>query len=411
MKSSFLNSIFVIVILCLFSNISSALATHSSNEIAANRTASLLDPEFAILHKSIADALSQQTRNFVTALNQTGVTTFEITESVFDSAYRRYFLGLKGEVRISRAMSILIRNVGSHFEGEGILTYDLSITEKQKEGGFVRYVLEGEFILFQDQLLNQLAESIPGMKQANSPAGKTLLKFLNQIDVRPLAIAASKTLINYSPENLQTLRGELDKRIESTGNSTLERTLFLVKGLGNLGSFYMCELLKTNPESVVKPAKEASESLGAMIGTLMVPVIGGAIGRFIGGVIVDQIANATVYCKPFDHELAKIRRYGKLASITPGTDFLDTRFEASRLRLQQLIQQDLRENSYVLTDRMLEVIRASKKKNIAVLLPIVRDFRETLQFRFVSEEDRYAGKKMAQLEEIMSVLSPSITIE
>ena len=365
--------------------------------------AGVFDPEVAALHQAVADAAIRKARAYVDALNQSGGARLEVTEAVFDARYCRIFFGVKGEIRVSQAVAALLGNRDRLFEGNGLVAYDLALTELKDHGREVGCRVDGEIILFQDQLLSQFAASTPGVNKAFSPAARTLLKFLEEVDIRPLAVATIRTLKEFSPENLRALRAEIEQRV-ATGERPLQRILHLLKGSGELAAFYVLTLVRGLPGTI---AGTAGGTVGACVGTLLVPGIGTAVGGFVGGVIVGQMAQATIHRIPLDLEIAKLRRYGKLAALTPGTGPLDNRVEKARAALAGLIRKDLAANSYVLVDALLESLRKAQGADRATLLPAAEDLRQILQHRLTQEKDRYAGRKIRQLDEVGPAVTPA----
>ncbi|MBF0544368.1 MAG: hypothetical protein HQM08_08040 [Candidatus Riflebacteria bacterium] len=355
-------------------------------------------PELNKLQEAIANQLTAKIKLFTESYNKSGNGNITISSTFYDSRYHKLYIDFQGEVKISDSIKKLFASHNSLLSGDGYIAYDLSIGDLTNESAGAKSHVTGDLIVFIDEIVFRFSAATPGLNEAYSPAAKTLLKFLNDIDVRPLAAAMGKTLTDFSSENLENLRKEVKTRIDATGNTASEKFFFLLKQSGNLTAFFFLQFVKNLPGII---AGTVGETLGATLGTFLVPGVGTAVGGFIGSMVICEMTRTKVHKIPAEFEIVKIKKFGKMANEESlKNDWLLKKIDESRASLRELINKDLEANSYVLVDDLLDTLRKANPAEKKILAPSAADLKSLLEFQLNQKQDRYAERKLKQFSEI-----------
>ncbi|MBF0407645.1 MAG: hypothetical protein HQM10_09845 [Candidatus Riflebacteria bacterium] len=362
---------------------------------------SFFTPELERLQETIARVLIKKIETFVEHLNKTGSGKLEVIGAFYDAPYHRLYIDFSGEMKVANSVAMLLGKRDNHVSGEGYIPFDLNMTDFHRIDNGMKCTVEGDLIFFIDQILIQFAQSTPGLNMAYTPAGQTLLKFIDSLDVRPIAEALGKALTEFSPDNLQKLTTEIQKRIDSAGNTPLEKVLNIARGTGEFTAFFVLTLIKSFPSTI---AVNAGVSLGGAIGTFLVPIpgVGTVVGGFIGSYIVGQ-ATAKIHRLPTEHQILKMKKFGKMIQSSERPNALLTKlFEKARKQFREHFTKSLDNNSYTMIDVFLNEYKKASVEEKKSLSAAATDVKAVLEFQLNQKNDRFAGRKLKQLNALLA---------
>jgi len=378
------------VLLVLFVVLQCCVAFAANNE-------KFFGPEADKLHKKIAEKSISAINSFVAEFNEKSGSQVAIKDRFYDAKFHRLYIEIDGMIVVSQSLHKTILKGERIFSSNGQVAFDLGFKNPSLQQGKVTYELSGELIVFQESILSGIARVTPGVNLAYTPAGETILKFLDEARMRKLASITADALTTFSPEKLDSLKAELKQRADAMGDTNLEKIVFLTGKLGYFSRFLILALLKSIPEMI---GSSVGGSLGSAIGSLLFPGPGTIVGAYIGSVISGQIVYSSQYRIPVNLKLARMKTLAKISDNGTQDSVAGRRFQAIRRKFNQEIRNDLNEHSYIVVDEVLKALKGLKKDRNPLAEVVAKDLQEILQFQLVHENDRYAARKLKQLESI-----------
>lgn len=386
LKKSLFFSLFLALITAFCSNI--ALAATNDGFFA---------PENAKLQKKIADRAIACSQAFVARFNQKSGSAIAIRDTFYDSKFQRIYLEIEGKLIVSKSIHSIFVKDEKIYSSDGEIAFDLVLRNPEILGKKVAYDIEGELIIFQANILLNIARITPGANLAFTPVGETALKILDEGRFRQLADITAEALVSFSPENFEKLKEELHKRADAMGDTNLQKILFLTKKTGHFTRFFVLCLIKSVPGII---GESVGGSIGSVIGSLLLPGAGTIVGAYIGSVISGQIVYASQYRIPINLKLARLKTLGKLCQNGKNDNIAGRKFNSLRKKFNHDVRQDLDDHSYIVVDEVLKALKKMKKDNPELFMVVSGDLREVLQYQLVHENDRYAERKLNQLSKL-----------
>ncbi len=382
-KRYFLNLAFLVLVTIL----QCCVAFAANNE-------KFFGPEADKLHKKIAEKSISAANSFVAEFNEKSGSKIAIKDSFYDAKFHRLYIELDGKIIVSQSLHKTILKGEKIFSSNGQVAFDLGFKNPSVQRGKVTYELSGELIVFQENILSGIARVTPGVNLAYTPAGETILKFLDEARIRKLASITADALTSFSPENLDALKAELKQRAEAMGDTNLEKIVFLTGKLGYFSRFFILSLLKSIPEMI---GSSVGGSIGSAVGSLLFPGPGTIVGAYIGSVISGQIVYSSQYRIPVNLKIARMKTLGKISDNGAQDSVAGRRFQTIRRKFNQEIRSDLNQHSYIVVDEVLQALKGLKKDKNPLSGLLAKDLQEILQFQLEHENDRYAARKLKQL--------------
>lgn len=365
-----------------------------SNTLLAAENDSFFSPENQKLQQNIADKAIACSKAFVTRFNQKSGSAIVIKDTFYDSKFHRIYFEVDGKLTVSKSIHNLFVKGEKIYSSDGEIAFDFVLKNPAAQGNKIAYEIEGELIIFQKNILLNIARMAPGANLVFNPVGETVLKILDEGRFRQLADIAAETLTSFSPDNLDKLKEELQKRADAMGDTNLQKVLFLTRKTGHFTRFFVLCLIKSVPGII---GESVGGSIGSVIGSLLLPGAGTLVGAYIGSVISGQIVYTSQYRIPINLRLARMKTLGKLCNNGENDNVAGRKFNALRKKFNQDIRQDLDKHSYIVVDEVLKALKEMKKDNDKLFKVVAGDLQEILQYQLVHENDRYAARKLKQL--------------
>jgi DNA-binding ferritin-like protein (Dps family) len=92
--------------------------------------------------------------------------------------------------------------------------------------------------------------------------------------------------------------------------------------------------------------------------------------------------------------LAKLSNNGEI------DNFASRKFNVIRKKLNREVRKDLDEHSYIVVNEILDALEKIKEDNRKLFEIIAKDLKEILLHQLVHEKDRYAARKLKQLQSL-----------
>lgn len=354
-------------------------------------------PENLKLQKMIATRTISCVNEFVSAFNRKSAAKVVIKDTFYDAKFHRIYVELTGKIAVSNSIHKLFIKNERIFSSDGLLAFDIGLKNPVAGNGNMIYEIDGELIIFQENIIRNLARVTPGANLAFTPVGETVLKFLEEARVRALADLAADTLTSYSPEKLEKLRAELKARSDAMGDTGLQKIMFIAKKTGYFAEFFVLCLVKSIPGMI---GESIGGSIGSVVGSFLLPGAGTLAGAYIGSVISGQIVYSIQYRIPINLKLARMKTLGKLCNNGANDNAAAKRFNSVKQKFNQEIRADLDKHSYIVVDEVLNSLKDLKKENRPLSIVISNDLEGILQHQLVHENDRYAARKLRQLKSL-----------
>lgn len=319
----------------------------------------------------------------------------EITSRMLDPRNHSFF-AFRG--RVALPWPEKIKPPVWHIAGNGRLALDLHAEPAGRNAGWVVYEFSGDLLLDMDEAVLDMAKLVVGMavSAAVEKVALSMVEFFGRVDGGALATAGLRTVRDLAAS--MTVEGhQAVVRRAWAFRETHSVLADLATGIrnGNALSYFLFHLVAVGLKSGMSIA---GDSLGAIVGTLLVPGVGtlagGLIGR-AGRLIITELVIDRVGVEWFMR--VQIGRLLKAASASsaPGGAEAARREEAERRILDKVLA-EMRLGQYAKFDALVSVVRG-KKAAAAPLSGVVRGINRALQFAIMERGDLEAARKYQQL--------------
>lgn len=355
--------------------------------------------ERLIVPRKAAEAIFARLDRMLTAaaarVNSERGNRLEITSRMLDGRNHAFF-AFRG--RVALPWPEKIKPPVWHVSSNGRLALDLHAECAGRSGGWIFYDYTGDLLLDLDEAVLDMAKLVVGMavSAAVEKVAVSMIDFFGRVDGGALATAGLRTLRDLATSTTTEGHQAVVRRAMAYGE-TQSVLADLADGIRN-GNALSYLLFNVVAVALKGGMTFVGDSMGAIVGTLLVPgvgtVAGGLIGR-AGRLIVTELVIDKVGIEWFMR--VQIARFLRAASSNPPAGSADAarRDEAEKKILAKVLS-ELRIGQYAKFDALASHIRKNGRASLP-LAGVVREVNRALHFMIMEKNDLEAARKYQQM--------------
>ena len=389
----------LIFVLLLFLGAIGIVPSHAAK--APQTWTAELDAQVGSVLAQVGEACCRRIEQLVAALNQGKFLKLKIENSFYDPRLRRVFVAFNGDGFYTGKLLGKIPDGGWLVTGDGMLAYDLAVTNPVPEGSGVRFHLSGTGVIFLEKVVLEVAAQAAGVSGVPvvKEAACTMLHVVDGIDCGLVAKGINDLFSAFSLERMKDLG---DKIIAGKKDSPE-----LVKGVvaavksGKALDYLRLSLVH---QSIGTAAGMAGATLGALLGGVLIPgPVGSVGGLIVGSCALASLTKGVVYKfsveMPIDLGLRRVVQAGlDSRGVGGAAPSVQETGAAGAAMVLERVREEFKHKQFKAFDYTLERIDSLKPEQRPFLVPVLKQIQSDLIRKVTVDADWFFAKKYYQMK-------------
>lgn len=335
------------------------------------------------------------------SLNKDKFLKLEVESSFYDPVLRRVFVAFRGEGLFTGDLPVTVPESGWFVTGDGALAYDLAITEPAQVEEGTKFKINGTAVVFLEKIILELSSLVAGTTGVPvvKEAAMTLLLVVEKIDCGLVAKSMNDLFSSFSPENMKALGDKITKSGKAAPG--LAKEIGKAVKSGKALDYLRLSLVHNSVGTI---AGVAGGSLGAVLGSVIIPgPIGAVSGYIVGTCTLRSVAKGVVYKfsvkMPIDRSLKRIANANKDKEKMGATSLSIQGSGANgQSIILEMIRAEFKRKQFTAFDYTLESIDSYKPSERQFFVSLIKQLQSDILRKITVEADWFFAKKYYQLK-------------
>ncbi|MDD3145972.1 MAG: hypothetical protein PHD82_01610 [Candidatus Riflebacteria bacterium] len=389
----------LVMIFSLFVSPLAALSNTNSDELSSGR----LRVSFsAAVDKSLRCAVAAMDKavlHLCQSLDKTDNLNVTVHSHFYDASIRRYFVSLSGRAVFSGRLPFKPEKDSYLITGSQEVSFDILLSNIRQSRQGLNFDFNGTFVVSIDRLAYKMMQTVPHLAASGAlgPAFDLMTAFFDKLNIGILSQAISETFRKFS--NVALTKAGTELLSQAGKNKNLGNVIRDSVKNGSILNFLAITILKSATTSIVSVS---GATLGAMVGSVIAPGPGTAIGGFLGSQILVIVSKAILHELtaelPLKLKIRKMVTSWRILNKNPSDEFARDAFDRSRTGIEKKIAAELAKESFSLFKTLLKEIDKMPAAERPAMIALLKGVQHILSFKITNEGDWYFARQYYQLK-------------
>lgn len=350
--------------------------------------------------KKSAQALDRAVLNLATALDKTDNIALKVHSHFYDATIRRYFVSVSGNGLFQGKLPFKLTSTSYLLSGNHEISFDLAINGIEKTSRGLSFNFSGAIIVSMDRLAYRMMQGIPHLAASGAlgPVFDLFTDFLQKLNIGVLSQAVSETLRSFS--NVAITKAGTELLSQAGKNKNLGRLIKDTMKDGSITGYLTMAIIKCAAVSLVSVS---GASLGSVVGSMVAPGPGTAVGAFIGSQVFTLIAKTIVHQVtaeiPLKINVRRMTSSWRIMVNNPGDEVARENYNRCSEKIVKKISNELESDKFSLFNSLIEEVDELQTADRQAMVPLLKSLQDTLSFKITNDGDWYFARQYYQLKQ------------
>ncbi len=397
LKQNRLSAMLLSLLLIFSLVVSPAIAQHDESSTGRLRVSFSAAVDSSL--KQAASALDRAALKLFSALDKTDNLKVSVHSHFYDASIRRYFVSVSGSAIFTGSLPFKPEKESYLITGNQEISFDISLSEVKHASRAITFNFTGTFVVSMDRMAYKMMQTVPHLAASGAlgPVFDMLTEFFDKLNIGILSQAISETFRKFS--NVALTKAGTELLTQAGKNKNIGTVIRDSVKNGSILNFLAITILKSATTSIISVS---GATLGSMVGSVIAPGPGTAIGAFLGSQILSLLAKAVIHELtaelPLKFNIKKLVTSWRILNRNPSDEVARGAFDRSRSKIEKKISAELANEKFSLFKTLLKEIDEMSAADRPAMVALLKNLQQILSFKITNEGDWYFARQYYQLK-------------